>query len=146
MRPSSSTGGTPVPDTAVRARLLVLDDEPLVCELFLDVARSALFEPCCASGATDIASVVSDRYDAAVVDLHLGELDVLDVLARLAQSSPGCDVVLMTGAAVSSTGVAAGWARARGLNVVAELQKPVRLRDLRCLLESLAAAPGAAAF
>jgi DNA-binding NtrC family response regulator len=132
----------PVPDTSdVAARLLVLDDEPLVCELFHDVAR---FEPCCASGAVDIAAAVSGRYDAAIVDLHLGKVDVLDVLTRLAVNSPGCDVAIMTGSALSSTAVAAGWARSCGLNVVAELQKPVRLPELRRLLELFASSAGAA--
>jgi two-component system NtrC family sensor kinase len=130
----------PVPDTTdCCARLLVLDDEPLVCELFLDVARSARFDPCCASGAGEIAASLSGRYDAAIVDLHLGQLDVLDVLTRLGENSPGCDVALITGSALSSTGVAAGWARSCGLNVVAELQKPVSLPELRRVLGSFAA-------
>lgn len=127
---------TPEPD-GERARLLVLDDEPLVCELFLDMARTMGFETRCASGASDIAAAAAGSYDAAVVDLHLGDVDVLDALSRLAAGSPGCDVVLITGSAVSSTSAAAGWARTLGLHVVAELHKPVRIAELRTLLAGL---------
>jgi CheY-like chemotaxis protein len=108
------------------------------------MARSAGLEPRCASSASDIAAAAAGSYDVVVVDLHLGEVDVLDVLSRLADASPGCDLVLMTGSAVSSTGIAAGWARTLGLHVVAELAKPVRIPELRSLLAGLAAETSAA--
>ena len=134
-----------MPDPASRPRLLVLDDEPLVCELVGDVARAAGFELRCASGTDEIDAAVACPCDAAVVDLHLGAVDVHDVLARLAGASPHCRVLLMTGSALASASEAAAWARSCGLDVVDEVHKPVPLPELRRLLAALAAPPGAIA-
>jgi len=127
-----------MPDGAGRrGTVLVLDDEPLVCELVSDIAIAAGLSPLSASTTYEIAARASERVDVAVVDLHLGDIDVLDVLSRLAASSPTCSLVLMTGSCETTAGTAAAWARSCGLDVVAELHKPVSLRELRSLLEAL---------
>lgn len=120
-------------------RLLVVDDEPLVCSLLQDVARSAGWRAVCASRPADIEQRASERYDAALVDVHLGPVDLQDVLVRIAVHSPGCAVVLMTGSAEHEATVAAVRAGRGGVRVVGSLHKPVRLGALTELLEELAA-------
>jgi hypothetical protein len=50
--------GTQEPDGEC-VRLLVIDDEPLVCELFLDMARVEGFETRCARCASDVAAAAA---------------------------------------------------------------------------------------
>jgi len=132
-----------MPDSAGRrGTVLVLDDEPLVCELVSDVAIAVGLSPRCASTMHDIAARACERYDVVVADLHLGAIDVPDVLRRVAESSPVCSLVLMTGSCETTAGTTAAWARSCGLDVVAELHKPVSRRELRRLLESLSTTAG----
>ena len=82
---------------APKPRLLVIDDEAMVCELVVDVARSAGYDAQSASTPADIGAMTAQSFDLAVVDLHLGGVDALDVLSRLAALGSCHRVLLITG-------------------------------------------------
>ena len=125
-------------DAAGRPRLLIIDDEPLVCELMSDIARSAGFDPVGASAAEDIATYTRVNHEVVVLDLHLGEINALDVLARIAETSVRTKLVLISGSHDAVNDDASSWARTHGLAVVADLAKPVDVRVIRSLLKGLA--------
>lgn len=80
-----------------RARLLVVDDEPgmlraveRVLTPLYDVRTARL-----PSQALEIASTA--RFDVAIVDVRMPEMDGFALMAKLTGTQPGLDVILMTG-------------------------------------------------
>jgi DNA-binding response OmpR family regulator len=119
-------------------RLLVVDDEPAVCELVAEVARQLGYEVETASSSRQVESALSRRHDLTVLDLHPGDVAAVAVLRRLVEVGTTARVVLMSG---SNDSLASGVEVAstiRGLDIVATCRKPMDLRTLRCLLTAVA--------
>ena len=87
--------------------LLVDDDEAVreVCHEALAEAGHDVVEA--ASGAVAIAEIRPGRFDAAVVDLRLEDLDGMQVVAALRAADPETCVVIMTGYADIESAVGA---------------------------------------
>ncbi|HEV8310422.1 MAG TPA: GAF domain-containing protein [Methylomirabilota bacterium] len=99
-RPPDSRGAeTTAPAPPARpARVLVVDDEPPVRELIVDVLRSAGHVPLAAEdGAAGLALAADGTLDLALIDLGLPGLSGWDVAARLRAASPELPLVLITG-------------------------------------------------
>lgn len=110
-------------------RILVADDEPIIVSAVRQVlARRGHTVMTASDAAGALALLDSNRFDAALVDLHMPGKGVT-VIERL-QSDPDFDgpMVLMTGAIASDPLVQVGPA-------VIRLQKPFRLTELAPLLE-----------
>jgi ActR/RegA family two-component response regulator len=80
------------------ATVLVVDDDDAVRE----VCHDALLERGChvveaATGSAAIAEIRPGRFDAAVVDLRLEDLDGMDVVAALRAADPETCILIMTG-------------------------------------------------
>jgi len=116
------------------ARVLVVDDEPLVrdvvCRMLQDVgydARSA------ADGPTALAMLAADPVDAVVLDLSMPGMSGLEVLAAIRADRPALPVIVVSGQG-ADRGTAAG---ASGV-----LSKPFHFDELVAALEAaLEAAP-----
>ena len=106
------------------ARVLVIDDEPAVCELIETVAEAAGFSTASANSREQIESALLGRFDVVVLDLSLGELDGIEIMSRLAAIRRGLPVVLVSGADEVLLTSARRIAEMQKLRVVATLAKP----------------------
>ena len=81
------------------ARILAVDDDPLVRRCISRILVNAGHEVVPASHGADALQLASDRaFDLALVDYHLPFIDGLEVLQRLREVQPGCLRILVTGA------------------------------------------------
>jgi DNA-binding response OmpR family regulator len=110
-------------------RVLVVDDEPLICEMLRDCLRDEGWQPICAGDAIEALRLGLDA-DAAIVDAILpGPMNGLDLARRL--ESGGIPVVMMSGEA-SALEEIIGSRRGRVLAKpfgIAALVKELRLLD-----------------
>jgi DNA-binding response OmpR family regulator len=108
-------------------RVLVVDDEPLVCEMLRECLAAEGCAVLCAADA--LGAPPASEIDVAVIDVVIpGELDGLDLAVRYEET--GVPVILMSGEAVALDRV-----RATGRPC---LQKPFRVTELLELLQSRA--------
>ena len=81
------------------ARILAVDDDPLVRRCISRILVNAGHEVVPAGHGADALQIASDRaFDVALVDYHLPFIDGLEVLQRLREVQPGCLRILVTGA------------------------------------------------
>ncbi|MBU3688338.1 MAG: hypothetical protein B7C54_07370 [Acidimicrobiales bacterium mtb01] len=113
------------------ARVLVIDDEPAICELIEAVAESAGFTVRAASSPGEIEAAIQGRFDLVVLDLSLGELDGIEVMSRLGATHRGLPVILVSGADETLITTAGRIAEMHRLRVIATFAKPFSLDLLR---------------
>lgn len=108
-------------------RVLVVDDEESVVVTLCAVFNQAGYV---ATGAQTLADAISqieaERFDAAIVDLALGEDNGLDLIARLRQTAPETVAIILTG-----FGTVASATEAVRMGVFDYLFKPCSLDDLK---------------
>lgn len=112
-------------------RVLVIDDEPAICELIEAVAESAGFSVSTASSPAEIEESIQGRFDLVVLDLSLGELDGIEVMSRLGTTHRGLPVILVSGADETLITTAGRIAEMHHLRVIATFAKPFSLDLLR---------------
>ncbi|MEY4223959.1 MAG: hypothetical protein RIS33_893 [Actinomycetota bacterium] len=112
-------------------RVLVIDDEPAICELIEAVAESAGFSVRTASSPGEIEEAIQGRFDLVVLDLSLGELDGIEVMSRLGATRRGLPVILVSGADETLITTAGRIAEMHRLRVIATFAKPFSLDLLR---------------
>jgi two-component system, NtrC family, response regulator HydG len=114
-------------------RLMVADDEPKVLVLVERVGRQLGFEvTTCDGGAAALERLPEFRPDVVLVDLQMPEIGGLDVLRRIREADPDCQVILMTGNPTVDTAIDA--VKAGALDY---LSKPFDFARLRALLTAV---------
>jgi two-component system response regulator RegA len=114
-----------------RPRVLVVDDEPRLRALMVDVIPEMGFEVSAAHSAEEGLRLMEQKpHDIALLDLQLPLLGGMDLFATLRQRWPQVQVVIMTG-----FGDLAAAQEAIRLNVVDFLSKPCHLRDIEQALD-----------
>lgn len=79
-------------------RVLIVDDEPSIQTLVGRVCRQQGYEVALASdGAGAFRLLQEAPYDVGIVDLGLPDADGLDVLRRIKELYPDCEVIILTG-------------------------------------------------
>jgi EAL domain-containing protein (putative c-di-GMP-specific phosphodiesterase class I) len=106
------------------SRVLVIDDEPAVCELIETVAESVGFTSASANARDEIDVALSGRFDVVVLDLSLGDIDGIEIMGRLSSIRRGLPVILVSGADEVLLASARRIAEMQKLRVVATLAKP----------------------
>ena len=106
------------------SRVLVIDDEPAVCELIETVAESAGFTTASANTRDQIEVALTTRFDVVVLDLSLGDIDGIEIMGRLSAIRRGLPVILVSGADEVLLASARRIAEMQKLRVVATLAKP----------------------
>jgi two-component system NtrC family response regulator len=92
----------------VKPRILVLDDEPNYLVILHELLLRDGWDVCVAREPLEALRVAArSSFDAALVDLRLGQLDGVEVLARLRRIDPDLGVVIMTAYATVETAVQA---------------------------------------
>jgi len=125
----------------VAPTMLVVDDEPAICELIAAVAEGAGFRVEYASECPDIDRLIGTGHDITVLDLDLGSRDT-DVLRLLAVRAPASRIVLVSGASAETVSDAHRRATSYGLRVVGSLRKPFDLAAFRVVLSRCRSAAG----
>ena len=108
------------------ARLLLVDDEPSMREVYGEALRMAGHQVVTAiHGEEALSRFGSGAFDLVVTDLSLGGMSGFDVAKRVKQLDPAIPVILLTGWAVEQS---EDLVRDAGIDAV--LIKPCRLEDL----------------
>lgn len=100
--------GVPPPAADVRGRVLIVDDEPLVCGLFERMLRREGYHTWTANTLADavtLAREASGTLDVALVDLMLGPDNGLDLVRRIAEIDNTVVSIVVTGQANMGTAV-----------------------------------------
>jgi EAL domain-containing protein (putative c-di-GMP-specific phosphodiesterase class I) len=121
--------------------LVVIDDEPDLCEFVADVARLEGFSPVAFAGAPEISAIADARPEVIVLDLNMPDMDGVEVLRRCAEWGCEARFILMSGFDRKVLDAANQLALAHKLTVVGILEKPVRAADLQELLRKEVSAP-----
>src|SRR5580692_6762277 len=120
-------------------RILVIDDDTVVCELVSALAMT-MGLPC--DIARDPARFLDDITPATsliLLDLMMPEMDGIEVLRLLGEQRVKARILLMSGVDKRVLETAEKLAHSLGLRVVGHLQKPFPLPDLKGMLEGIAA-------
>jgi signal transduction histidine kinase/CheY-like chemotaxis protein len=113
LRPQETTLSPRAPATS--RRLLVVDDDPDICDLLRDRLESDGFEVRLATdGRTALRIVGEAVIDGILLDIALPELDGLGVLRQLRKTHPLLPVVMMTAVEALDRAMAAVEAGAQG--------------------------------
>ena len=113
-----------------KRRVLVLDDEPIVCERLKPALEKAGFR---VETYTDsqqaIDRIAAERFEVVITDIKMRGPDGLDVLNFIKQQSPATHVIIITGFATIDL---AREAMKRG--AADFIAKPFKIRELRDLV------------
>jgi len=116
-------------------RLLIIDDEPEICDLFSAVAERLGFDVCTTGDANEFIRL-NREFDPTVIilDLQMPQADGVELLRRLADDKCSAGILVVSGADNRVLGSAEQLGANRGLEMLGAMQKPVQLQDLRSKL------------
>jgi CheY-like chemotaxis protein len=117
----------------LRPAALVIDDSPVECMLATAVLQKLGFSVTCAASAEQaLAHLAGNRFDLAICDISLPEMDGLTLVAAMrAESQPPHCIVL------SAHDDRLHEQKARQAGACAYLVKPLRLETMRTALDAL---------
>jgi DNA-binding NtrC family response regulator len=102
--PSDAKAGS----LAETCSLLIVDDEPLICETLAEYLANEGFETAVCGSAEDALVLAGERqFDVALCDVQLPGIDGIQLLERLAKISPQTFVLLITAYATVESAVEA---------------------------------------
>jgi DNA-binding NtrC family response regulator len=114
-------------------RVVILDDEPIVCERLKPALEKAGFEVETYTRSQDVIDrFSSEHFDVLVTDFKMQKPDGLDVMRFVKENSPATKVVIITGYATVDTARAA----MKG-GAVDFIAKPFKISQLRDLIISI---------
>jgi EAL domain-containing protein (putative c-di-GMP-specific phosphodiesterase class I)/CheY-like chemotaxis protein len=127
--------GAPAVGAEVR-HLVVLDDDPFICDLVAAIAELSSFETAAAQTLDRfIQAMEAQTPDIVVLDLNLGAIDGVSVLRRLKDMNCPSGILLLTGCEERVTDSAVACGRALGLTMLPPLAKPFEATQLQEALE-----------
>lgn len=122
-------GGSPV----VKARVVVVEDEPAIRRGVVDALRLSGYDVAeAADGMTGLQEAATGGVDLVLLDLLLPKMDGLDVLAELRRTCPTRPVIILTARGGEDD-------RVRGLKMGADdyVVKPFSARELLARVEAV---------
>jgi two-component system NtrC family sensor kinase len=128
---------SPAPD--VRARILLVDDDPTISQLIIDMLSLDGYDiETAPNGIAALEKIEGRRYDLILTDLHMPELDGAGLFRELAKrgTHPPQKIIFLTGTA--GTSEAHRVAQETGLPL---LRKPFNLIELLELVRRVLGAP-----
>lgn len=119
-------------------QLFVLDDEQDFCDLIAKVAGGMGFEVFATTDAAAARERLRDSRGAVLIlDLKMPHVDGIEMLRHLAEDGVDASILVASGADGRILESALGLGKERGLNMAGILPKPIRVRELRALLERI---------
>ncbi len=93
-----------MPPCASCTRLLILDDEPIVCKRLKPAFQKAGYEvETFTDSASALERIEEQRFDVVITDLKMEGIDGLRFLARVKELYPDTGIIVITGFATSDT-------------------------------------------
>jgi signal transduction histidine kinase/CHASE3 domain sensor protein/DNA-binding response OmpR family regulator len=140
---SAAAEAKPAPSTAdpaaARGRMIVVvEDEPLVLWLAVDLCRELGYKPVEARNAAEALTLFDDggqNIDGMITDLGLPDMPGDELAVRVRKRRPDLPIIVTTGHGAESLGVLAELGR------VAFVAKPYDMAALRAALENLGLSP-----
>lgn len=124
--------------SARKARVLILDDEPIVCKRLRPAFQKAGYEvETFTDSASAMARIEAKQFDIVITDLKMQGTDGMQLLSRTKEIWPDTKVIVITGFATSET--AKESMRKGAFDFIA---KPFKLNDILDTVRRLMAAGG----
>lgn len=117
-----------------KRKLLVMDDEPDICDFVAYVGRRAGYETLVYSQMDDFQTLGIDGIDVIVLDLFMPGKDGVEIIRAMADNNSQAAIILMSGHDAGVLHSAREIAVERGLNVIGSLSKPISFDELLALL------------
>ena len=118
-------------------KLLVIDDQPDLCEFISEAAASMGFETRAVTEPDDFRRAVQEFQPTVVVlDLQMPGADGIELLRYLGERGSKAQVLVASGMDQRVLATAQQLGRAQGLNMLGALQKPIMLADLEATLRT----------
>jgi PAS domain S-box-containing protein len=109
------------------AKILVVDDEPAVCDLLVDsLGGQGHKVETCSSGNDAVKALAEDAFDLVLLDVGLPDMDGFEAMARIRKQWPQTMVIMITGDATIESAVEALKSGAYDF-----LKKPFQIVELR---------------
>jgi len=99
------TAGAPSPAPDVGARILLVDDDPMITQLIVDMlSLDGYAVDTAPNGIAALEKIEGRRYDLILTDLHMPELDGAGLYRELAKrpTHPPQKIIFLTGTAGTS--------------------------------------------
>ena len=118
--------------------LFIFDDDASILQVVSDIAERADYEVHATSDPRELVGRVAElRPSAVVLDLQMPGMDGIEVLRELADAEAEAGIILLSGMDERTLASAEGYGTARGLKIVATMQKPFVPEDLLAHLQGL---------
>lgn len=122
------------------ARLLIVDDDMMICELLATVAEDIFEQIQLYNDAAGFLQQTTYAQDVILLDLQMPQIDGIETIRLLAQQGSKASILLMSGYDESVLRSAKVLAKDLGLNVMGDLTKPIGIAHLTKVLNELAGA------
>jgi two-component system, NtrC family, response regulator AtoC len=114
-----------------KAKVLVIDDDPEMLDLARFHLEKSSYEVTSAeTGAQGLRLVAEHRHEVALTDLKLPDIDGIELVTKLKESSPATEVIMITGYGAVTEAIEATKAGAFYF-----MEKPVEFEELMALIE-----------
>lgn len=111
------------------ARIIIVDDEPLICEMLEEVLTGAGYEVVCAMDGRKAAKLMQEAsFDLVITDILMPEKDGLETIEAVRKNHPDAKIIAISGGSPIRETDLLGWAS--GLGAAYTFQKPVACEEL----------------
>ncbi len=112
-------------------KILVIEDDDSSREALLILLKSIGFTvKGCSSGQDGLGVLSGEPFDIVITDLFLPDLNGIDILSRVKESSPRTEVILVTGYGSAETAV-----QAMKKGAYDYITKPLNIEELRIIID-----------
>lgn len=117
-------------------KLLIVDDEALILQALLKAFRNdgELDVITASNGESALKAISNNRFDLCLLDVHLPDMDGLEIMKHVRKVSPETRIVIITGCDVTDIMMRSIRENAHGL-----MSKPFELVKIRLLVNRLLA-------
>lgn len=116
-------------------RMLIVDDEPEICDFLRDIAVDIGYDVVTAHRAEDFKRAFKEsRADVILLDLTLPGTDGIELLKYMAEMGTRARILIVSGYDEGIRNMAHTIGKAKGLDMAGVLPKPLRVAELRGLL------------
>ena len=120
------------------SRMLIVDDEPEICDFLRDIASGLGYDVVTANDAEGFKRAFAEAApDVILLDLTLPGTDGIELLKYMAEMGTRARILIVSGYDESIRRMAHTIGQAKGLDMAGVLAKPLHVAELRGLLSQL---------